>query len=288
MKTASLPLVLFSVACAFGTARAGVRVEVDPGAPFTEADLADAVDIRTPEVDGGGEEVVVRVAKLGMDKLVVIVGDRSQIVTLTDHDRTASSRVVALVVTALVDGDGPRAARPAVGPAAESDELIAPELAPPPAPGAPAGSAWLVGTTIGRDDGGYWIPFVHLGAARGVTPNARIVGTIGFAQFDGYLDSRTTLIPLRVGIEGHAGAAAIEIGGEITNYRETSCGGAEWGHASGLYGAAKIFLPVGARTRIVTELGGHFVGSISPTMCRSEPNYTEYGGWLGAGLEWAR
>jgi hypothetical protein len=101
MKT-GLPLLLLTLAAAAGEARADVRVEVDPGAPFTEADLADAVEIRTPD-GGGGGDVVVRVAKLGMDQLVIIVGDKSQVVTLPDRDRSASSRVVALVVTGMMD-----------------------------------------------------------------------------------------------------------------------------------------------------------------------------------------
>jgi hypothetical protein len=25
---------------------------------------------------------------------------------------------------------------------------------------------------------------------------------------------------------------------------------------------------------------------VAPTACNSGPNYTAYGGWLGAGLEW--
>src|SRR5688572_8988955 len=163
MKTASLPLLLFSL-CAVGSAHAGVRVEVDPGAPFTEADLADAVEIRTPaDADARGDDVVIRVAKLGMDQLVIIVGDRSQVVTLTDHDRTASSRVVALVVTAMLDDGTVVAARPAVAPAPEGDDLLAPELAPQ----VPVRRTTLsVGGEWTRDDNGYWLPIIHVGMGR--------------------------------------------------------------------------------------------------------------------------
>jgi hypothetical protein len=268
MKRAGLALLLFSVA----TASAGVRVEVDPGAPFTEADLADAVEIRTADTG----EVVIRVAKLGMDQLVVIVGDRSQVVTLADHDRAASSRVVALVVTAMLE------------PAAEADEPVVAEVtaAPAPAPAPGPRTTFMAGGAITRDDNGYWIRLVNLAVARPLTPHARLVGTLGVGEYNGYLSQHAVLFPLRVGIEGRAGAAGIEIGGELINYRETGCGAAEWGHSTGVYGAGKVFLPIGARSRIVGELGGHFVGSVAPTACNSGPNYTAYGGWLGAGLEW--
>ncbi|HUQ03644.1 MAG TPA: hypothetical protein VM261_14200 [Kofleriaceae bacterium] len=292
MKTASLPLLLFSVAAATASsapsvASAGVRVEVDPGAPFTEADLADAVEIRTAEpqaASAASDEVVIRVAKLGMDQLVVIVGDRSQVVTLDDHDRAASSRVVALVVTALLDDGRTVALGPTSVPAVETAEPVIGEVAHAPAP-LPR-TAFLGGGAITRDDNGYVIALANLGVARPIAPHVRLVGTLGFGQYDGYLNTHATLFPLRVGFEGGGRAAAIEIGGELVNYRESSCGAAEWGHATGVYGAGKVFLPVGARSRIVGELGGHFVGSVAPTACNSGPNYTSYGGWLGAGLEW--
>jgi hypothetical protein len=149
-------------------------------------------------------------------------------------------------------------------------------------------TAFGIGTSLLRDDNGYALLFADLVAARRVSPHARLIGTLSFAQYDGYLDTRSAIFPMRVGFEGHAGAAAIEIGGEVVNYRETSCGAAEWGHAAGPYGAAKVFLPVTSRARIVAELGGQFVGSVSPTMCNSAMNYTEYAGWIGAGLEWAQ
>lgn len=277
MKPASLPLVLLTLAAAVSDARADVRVEVDPGAPFTEADLADAVEIRMPE---GGGEVVVRVAKLGMDQLVVIVGDKSQVVTLPDRDRAASSRVVALVVTGMMGGEG--AAQRPVG-AAPGDVVVPVAAAPRPLAHR---TSFGVGTSLLRDDNGYALLFVDLVAARTLSPNTRLIGTLGLGQYREYLDTRSAIFPLRVGFEGHAGAAAIEIGGEVINYREVSCGGAEWGHAAGPYGAAKVFLPVATRARIVTELGGQFVRSVSPTTCNSAMNYTEYAGWLGVGLEW--
>ena len=279
MKPARLPSLLLlaaATAAASPTASAGVRVEVDPGAPFTEADLADAVDIRTPAAGRGGD-VVIKVAKLGMDQLVVIVGDRSQVVTLPDHDRAASSRVVALIVTGMLD-------EPQV---ADAEEPVIDEMAPP-APAPPAHrTSFVAGAAMTRDDNGYWIPFATIGAARAMAPNVRLVGTLGFGRYDGYLDTSSMLVPVRVGIEGHAGAAAIELGGQVINFRESSCGAAEWGHAQSAYGAAKVFLPLGARSRIVGELGGHFVLGGAGTACNSASNYTAYGGWLGAGVEWA-
>jgi hypothetical protein len=279
MKTASLPLLLFSVA----TASAGVRVEVDPGAPFTEADLVDAVEIRRAE-DAPSDEVVIRVAKLGMDQLVVIVGDRSQVVTLDDHDRAASSRVVALVVTAMLDDGRVVAVGPSTAPAAPGEQPVIAEVAAPTR--REVRTSYLFGAAYTRDDNGYNIPVLNLGVARPVSPNVRVVGTLGLGRYSGYLDTSSTLIPLRVGIEGRAGGAGVEIGGELTNYREATCNPPSWGMSTGLYGAAKVFLPTSARTRLVGELGGHYIGRVRETSCLAGPNFTEYGGWMGAAIEW--
>lgn len=149
-------------------ASADVLVEVDPGAPFTEGDLARAVDLRTPAATG---DIVIRIARLGTDQLAVIVGDRSQVVTLPDRDRAASSRVVALVVTSMLDGSQ----------VADAEEPVIAEVTPP-AP-VPARRTWLqAGTTISRDDNGYWIPFVNVGVARALAPNLRLVGSLGLAR----------------------------------------------------------------------------------------------------------
>jgi hypothetical protein len=274
MKTAGLPLLLFSfVVVATPAANADVRVEVDPGVPFTERDLAEAVDIRTPGTARPG--IVIRVAKLGMDQLVVVVGDRSQIVTLPDRDRAASSRVVALVVTGLLD-EGPSPAGATVMRATE-----------PRARARARRTSLLVGAASTLENNGYWMPFVHLGAARALTPSLRVVGTVGYTRFEGYLDTRSTLIPVRLGLEGRAGSAGLELGWQMINYRERACLSAEWGHAEGAYGAAKLFVPVGARTRLVGEAGGHKVIGRMPTSCNSATNYTGHAGWLGASLEWA-
>ncbi len=253
-------------------ASADVLVEVDPGAPFTEGDLARAVDLRTPAATG---DIVIRIARLGTDQLAVIVGDRSQVVTLPDRDRAASSRVVALVVTSMLDGSQ----------VADAEEPVIAEVTPP-AP-VPARRTWLqAGTTISRDDNGYWIPFVNVGVARALAPNLRLVGSLGLARHDGYLATSSVLVPVRVGVEGRAGAAAIELGAQVLNFRERSCGVPEWGDVKSAYGAAKVFAPLGARSRLVGELGGHFAVGNEPTTCNSASNYTAYGGWLGAGIEW--
>src|SRR5262245_10283225 len=95
------------VAALWGSApaHAGVRISVDPTAPFTERDLAQAVELRwtTPP----DEDVDVRIARLGFDQLIVIVGNRTETVALPDRDRSASARVVAVIVTSLVESAGP-------------------------------------------------------------------------------------------------------------------------------------------------------------------------------------
>jgi hypothetical protein len=273
-----LPALLLLAATWSATpASADVRVEVDPGAPFTENDLADAVMLRSPR--GGAGEVVIRVAKLGHDRLIVEVGGRTQLIELADRDRVASTRVVALVITSLLDDDREKPPAPVV-------DTTAP--APSPAPGLLPRRSLAVGTSLTRDDNGYWIPLVNASLAYAVAPGARVVATGGLGRYDGYLGTSSLIVPLRLGVEGRAGAAAIELGAQLLAFREGSCGTGEWGSARSGYGAAKVFLPLGARSRLVGELGGHYVLSNSVTTCNSASNYTSYGGWLGAGVEWTR
>lgn len=273
------PLALATAA----PAAAGVRVEVDPGAPFTEPDLAGAVELRLGEsATVAAGDIVVRVAKLGLNQLIVTVGERTQLVELPDRDRAATSRVVAQIVTGMLEAPAAAAQRDAEPP---------PPLPPTadgtvqPAP-APRRHAVHAGLSYGRDDNGYWVTLLNGGASWALAPSARLIATIGVGRNDAYLDTASLLVPVRVGIEGRAGATGIELGGHRLGYREDTCG--EWGAATGVYGAAKVFLPLGARARLVGELGGHFVVSNDPTTCNSASNYTSYGGWMGANLEWAR
>ena len=96
--------------------------------------------------------------------------------------------------------------------------------------------------------------------------------------------------PVRLGIEGIAGALGIEIGASAT-YHATPCGGAQTG---GVYGVAHIYAPITAKARLVFEGGGYFVVAQYTTqsvdfdsMCFGPHVWQSYAGWMGAGLEWS-
>ena len=252
------------------------EVDVDLAAPFTEDDLTEALELRQADREGSAP---VRVARLGSNRFVVSVGDRAQIVELTSDDRAASARVVALVVVALIlDNPTPRDLPP-------DDEV--PTLADGPAVEGPApgGRAYRMSLSFTRDDNGYEIPILNAGGAYALTTNLSIVATAGIGRYSGYLDTSSLVMPIRLGVEGRAGAAGIEIGTQRLFYREDSCESAQWGAAQSVHGVARVFLPVGTK-RVTAELGGHLVVGNDTTRCNSASNYTSYGGWVGFGVEW--
>jgi hypothetical protein len=254
-----------------------VDVDVDVAAPFDEDDLTEAIRLRHAEGDVDG---AVRVARLGPDRFVVSVGDRAQIVELTTDDRAISARVVALVVVALIPVDRTTRVLPV------EDEV--PPLSKAPALEAPAPKrrAYRMSVSFTRDDNGYEIPIVNAGGAYALSPHANVVATAGIGRYADYLDTNSLIMPVRVGIEGRAGAAGIEIGTQRLFYREDSCGAAEWGAAQSVHGVGRVFLPIAGNKRLTAEIGGHMVVANDTTSCRSASNFTEYGGWVGFGVEW--
>ncbi len=264
-------------------AAAEVRITVDPTAPFTEHDLADAVRLRWTELPPG--DVVVRVGRLGLDQLLVVVGDRTEAVTLPDRDRAEAARVVAVIVTSLAEGDGP----PGV--------FAAPTQPPLPPPSAPNLSLWSVILNAGLTHesikdlymDGLDVTMVRGGVARTLAPNLRAIGSVGYGLLKPDYATHTKLVPLRLGIESSTGRLAVEAGGQMNWYSNEGCN-KYWGHSYSIYGAVKMAIPVAERARIVLEVGGHYVVEGSSAIdysCIRIGDYIQYGGSANVGLEWA-
>ncbi len=276
-------------------AHADVEIDVDPGAPFSKADLADAIRLRTIDRTDGSVTVTVHDG----EGLTVTVNGQTRSVALRHQDRTSSTRVVALIITSLLD-DGRREDTGARGSA--RDTQVGPERddeSPPPridssmpvvaradVPTRGRGTL-LVGTSIHREDAYEdLIPLLNARLSYPLTRYVAGVATIGIGRFENSFVTRSLLVPVRLGIEGRAGAVGLEVGAQRLHYHESMC--STWGSNSSVYGVGRVYLPVSDKVKIVGELGGHYVTSSRPVDCMSAPKYFEYGGWVGAGLEWSR
>ena len=273
------------------------EITVDAGARFSRGQLCDAVSLRAPA--GLGDQDI-RVSPLGDGRLRIQVGDESQEIDLAAGSGRDRARVVAMVIVSMADGRAGN--RPAPDPAAqpglaarparddEVPDVLQVEAAPRPRrqTGAPSRWALRVGLLRDHEDGGYETNMLEIGGALSLSRYVRLVGTLDLGHNQDYLASQTTLLPLRLGIEGRAGGLGIELGVRRLWYEESSCGGAEWGSATGPYGAAQAYLPVSSHARVVLQLGGYRVGwGQQPTRCRSNWNYSSYGGWMSGGVEWS-
>lgn len=268
-------------------AHADVEIEVDPAAPFSKGELADAIRLRTIEPTDGAVTVTVHDG----GTLTVTVNGQTRSVALHHQDRTSSTRVVALVITSMFD-DGRRVD-------ARSREPVLDDESPLPrvdssmrasartnVPARGRGTL-LIGTSMHREDAyAELIPLFNARLSYPVSRHVAAVATIGIGRFETYFATRSTLVPVRLGIEGRAGAVGLEIGAQRLHYRESTC--SAWGSNSSVYGVGRVYLPVSDKIKIVGELGGHYVTSSNPVDCMSAPKYFEYGGWVGAGLEWSR
>lgn len=183
MKLAALALVAVST-----PAIAGVEVAVDPAAPFSATELADAVRLRWR----GDGDVTVQVAKRGDDEIVIHVGQRSQKVRVANDDRAASTRVVAIVILSMLDE--PPSATP------QLDDELPPVFEPaPPAPTTPAKRPWGVqlGGRLAESDDGFKSLLVTGGVAIPLAPHVRASGMIGLGHST--YRNNTTMLPMRVG-----------------------------------------------------------------------------------------
>lgn len=275
-------LLVAAVLAVAGSAQAEVRITVDPTAPFTERDLAEAVRLRWTELPPG--DVVVRVGRLGLDQLLVVVGDKTEAVSLPDRDRAESARVVAVIVTSLVEGDRP------------PGDVAGPPP-PPAAPGAPNLSLWsvILGAGVTHESikdvypDGLDVTMVRGGVARVLAPNLRAIADIGYGLLKPQYDTHTKYVPVRLGIESMTGRIGLEAGGQMNWYSNDGCN-KYWGHSYSIFGAVKMQIPIAAQARLVLELGGHYVvkgSSIIDYNCLRTGDFIQYGGAANASLEWA-
>jgi hypothetical protein len=249
-------------------AAADPTVTVEPAVPFTQAELDSAVTLR------GGSKARVRVGRRG-GALVIDVDGRIQVIELEDSDPHASARVVAMVIIALG-----RDAPPASVIERDNDDPVLPREP------VPKRSKLAMRAMIGkmRDDGGAYSTPLSAALAYELAPLARITAsaTVGKIAAIGH---HATVVPLRLGLEGRAGAAAIELGLQAAPDRE--CTGA-LGATVGAYGIARVFLPLGGSPgRLVLEGGGYYVANQYAGCEEGVPvRYGAHGGFIAGGVEW--
>jgi hypothetical protein len=95
--------VVWALAAHALAATTAVRVSLSGDAPFSAAELSDAVRARMPvaPADADGDPQVI-VAADGVDAVIVHAGDKTQRVDVGDRRGTAAARIVALVIADLI------------------------------------------------------------------------------------------------------------------------------------------------------------------------------------------
>ncbi|MEJ7601910.1 MAG: hypothetical protein WKG01_28700 [Kofleriaceae bacterium] len=257
---------VLGVVSLLSTAQARPVITIHGELPFDERTLGDAVELRIG--DGHGP---VTVGRDDRGQLIVEAGGRSQTVVLVTSDSQAAARVVAMVVVELVsepplERESPlTVARPVSAP----DSRFAVRLVP----------------ALLRDDSSYTTSMVTGSLRLELSSVLGLVGTIGIGT--AVLNNRRDLVfPVRLGLEAMAGSAVgVELGAMTLPYR-TTCG--DTGSSSGVYGAVRLRVPVGARARAIIEAGGDLMlANNGIASCAGPTWYHAYGGWLGAGVEWS-
>ncbi len=266
-------------------AAAGPVVVVDDDAPFTAEELNEAVQLRTPARRD------VRVTRDG-DDLVIEVGGAAQRVTIAADSSRDTARVIAMVIVALDGGDRDTPQEDGVD--RETPAALASAHTTAAAP--TIGSRWTARVTLGlgRDDGGTYTYPLTGALSYAVSESARVVAS-------GSLMGATAprrgdrMVPIRLGAEGRAGAAGIELGGFVAAQQDCT------GSATAAYGgyvAGRVYLPFAPRYRLVLEANAYYAlrqaggcsmdgvsfdGLDRPT---GTLYFDAYGGALGAGIEW--
>jgi hypothetical protein len=275
-------------------ARADVTITVDPSAPFSERELADAVRLRWLEQPKG--DVTIRVGTLGAEQLIVVVGDRSETVALPDRDRAASARVVAVVVTSLVAGGGPPGQ---AAPAAAVVGTSSPEVR--------RASEWsaILGVSTQLEDLPELSPsspianIIRAGFARRMSPSTRAIATVGTGTL--VVDSQDVarVVPVRFGVEATHRYLGLELGAQATwflwddafrPFDHYAMCQPKTGRVYSVYAAAKAFVPVVASARMVLDVGAHAAfrrTDILDYRCGVSGVGSHIGAWATASLEWA-
>ena len=138
---------------------------------------------------------------------------------------------------------------------------------------------------MSRDDGGT-IAYPLTGAlSYQIAGSARLVGSATLGKSTS--PTRGSLfLPLKVGVEGRAGAVGLEVGGMTILHKGCT---SDLVVGAGAYGTARVYLPIAARTKLTVEAGGYYAFDQAygcealQTTLRGEA----YGGHFGAGVEWA-
>ncbi len=307
-------LLALALAAMTATAHARPRITVDDSVPFTAKDLADAVEIRVRETN-----VTIHVARSG-DLIVITVGDRARALEVDDAQPHDLARVVALVIVSLAES--PISTQRLVAPPAPPEPPApppppAPMLAPPAPPAPPAFEAELppdapsihvttdstrspsryaLRASVGyqRTDGGIFTTPVLASLATSITPSVRFVVSGGIDQHGTHIETTTSVLG-RLGLEGRFGALGVELGG--AGFAFDTCTG-ETGTAAGVYGTARIYLPISQRAQLAIEAGGYYVNTDFVTcgngLAFGDSNlpmdthevFDEYAGHVGLGVEW--
>jgi hypothetical protein len=117
------------------------------------------------------------------------------------------------------------------------------------------------------------------------------VNAVASAGLDrhGNLISRVPAVPLRLGIEGRAGALGLELGMLAIAFDGCATGATA---GVGPYGAARVYLPLGdSRGHLVVEAGGYYIRTPTADCTQMRGAFesttlTEYAGYAGLGVEW--
>lgn len=172
---------------------------------------------------------------------------------------------------------------PAKQPAAvlvESEEPPAPVVAPPE----PQRFAARVTLGRGRDDGGTFSHPITGALSYAVAGSARIVAS-GSLMAASSPERDSTFVPLRLGLEGRAGAAGLELGGFVSLHRD--CSG-EPRAGGGGYTSGRVYVPMTERHDFVIEVTAHYA-VLQPYCSRPTMETVPgegYGAYVGAGIEW--
>lgn len=291
--------VLAACACCVATAHARPTITVDTSVPFSAKEISDAVEIRVHDSDAR-----IHIARAG-DVIVITVGDRARALQVDDAPPHDLARVVALVIVSLAEPSIsttplPSPAAPPLPPAfdreapPEMPSIHSTRATPPPSP-------YALRATIGhqRTDGGVYTTPVLASLAAAITPQVRVVVSAGVDEHGTKNDTATSALG-RIGVEGRFGALGLELGG--AGFAFHACND-DIGGAGGVYGTARIYLPVSPRAQLVLEAGGYYVKTDFMS-CETSGSYTpatrvwemqgpyveiqdEYAGHVGIGVEWA-
>jgi hypothetical protein len=273
-------LTLLTLLAVHGAADARPTVVIDHDVPLDARELRDAIELR---IEG---DLTIRITRAPSGAIIVDVGGRRETLDLGPEDPTAAARVVAMIAFALALDPVP-VALPAPAPVLEQPPTIT-QVLPQVLPTMRSRFELRLVPIALQDDGRYTYALFTGSVAYRLSSHVNLVGTAGIGRMN-----EEKAFPFRFGIEGVAGALGLELGGIVTQH-SSACGSAQTG---GVYGAARIHIPVTPRARVVLEGGGYFVltqpridfaeMTCSAPLWQMPSAWQSYAGWVGAGVGWS-